>query len=78
MTFPGNIKPIFDTDYPGGDRAAADRRRGGGSLPLREAAPAEGAAGAEGAAAAGRRGSGGQRGREGRQRGAPKKAAEKG
>ena len=52
ITFPGNIKPIFDTDYPVVTVLPPTVAEAPVAAAVAEAAPVEGAEGAEGAAAA--------------------------
>jgi len=52
MTFPGNLKPIFDTDYPVVTVLPPTVAEAPVAAAAAEAAPVEGAEGAEGAAAA--------------------------
>jgi len=72
MTFPGNIKPIFDTDYPVVTVLPPTVAEAAAPVAA-EAAPAEGAAGAEGAAAPAAAEAGAKEGAKG-----GKEAAEKG
>ncbi len=52
VTFPGNLKPIFDTDYPVVTVLPPTVAEAPVAAAAAEAAPVEGAEGAEGAAAA--------------------------
>jgi large subunit ribosomal protein L25 len=78
MTFPGNLKPIFDTDYPVVTVLPPTVAEAPVAAAAAEAAPAEGAEGAEGAAAAPAAGAAEAGAKEGAKGGAKEAAADKG